>query len=505
MAKLTLTDITTSFLSKEAINSNNTLIEQAIENTLSRDGTTPNEMGADLDMDSNDIINVNSLTVDSITLNGVDITSLTTAADAAAASEAAASASESAAAASEAAAAAAAAAAILAAEDVPDWKGDWLTSTVYDVGDLVKESGNVYICLVDHTSSTFATDLSNTYWELFVPKGDTGSGSGDVVAANNGTEFNAATFRSNLDIPYGPSSFLGGAGAPMSVLLTPAAVNFQKCDISGPPDAFTGYGTGDANLVQSWTYDSNTALQVAYLVDATPSIFMRSKTSGSFNSWLKVPTEDEVDTIVSDFLLAIGISDLPSALIVTEADGISSNDNDTTIPTSAAVKDFVDTSIAAINLDGFTEDGPDAANTGTTVAFSGLSDANWIEVHLKDISQDASVPMLIQLSVSTSFVTSGYDSHSIQNGTGGNAYTNKSTGFVVNTQNAAYTSSGMYRLTRMPGTNFWSGQGLINRGGTNLILTCVGNIELAGAVDGVRLITESGNLDGSGTIAIRWG
>lgn len=40
------------------INNNSDLITNAIENTLSRDGTSPNQMGADLDMNSNNIINL---------------------------------------------------------------------------------------------------------------------------------------------------------------------------------------------------------------------------------------------------------------------------------------------------------------------------------------------------------------------------------------------------------------------------------------------------------------
>ena len=36
--------------------------------------------------------------------------------------------------------------------------------------------------------------------------------------------------------------------------------------------------------------------------------------------------------------------------LVTESEGISSNDNDTTIPTSAAVKDFVENNSADIGL-----------------------------------------------------------------------------------------------------------------------------------------------------------
>ena len=45
--------------------------------------------------------------------------------------------------------------------------------------------------------------------------------------------------------------------------------------------------------------------------------------------------------------LAVTTSEMSASPLVVESEGISSNDNDTTIPTSAAVKDFVDTTIAA--------------------------------------------------------------------------------------------------------------------------------------------------------------
>lgn len=45
-------------------------------------------------------------------------------------------------------------------------EGDWATTTSYSVGDTVHESTKLYICLVAHTSGTFATDLSNGNWRL---------------------------------------------------------------------------------------------------------------------------------------------------------------------------------------------------------------------------------------------------------------------------------------------------------------------------------------------------
>jgi hypothetical protein len=58
MAKLTLTDVSAGYLSVATYNANNTLIETALENTLSRDGTAPNTMSANLDLNSNKLVNV---------------------------------------------------------------------------------------------------------------------------------------------------------------------------------------------------------------------------------------------------------------------------------------------------------------------------------------------------------------------------------------------------------------------------------------------------------------
>jgi hypothetical protein len=41
----------------------------------------------------------------------------------------------------------------------------WVTATAYVVDDIVYNSSTRYKCLVAHTSGTFATDLSSSYWE----------------------------------------------------------------------------------------------------------------------------------------------------------------------------------------------------------------------------------------------------------------------------------------------------------------------------------------------------
>lgn len=58
MAKITLPTIESGYASIEALNQAFSDIETEFENTLSRDGTTPNQMEADLDMNGHRILNL---------------------------------------------------------------------------------------------------------------------------------------------------------------------------------------------------------------------------------------------------------------------------------------------------------------------------------------------------------------------------------------------------------------------------------------------------------------
>lgn len=69
MAKLTLNAIGSRYGSIDALNDNSDLIEAALENTLSRDGTGPNNMEANLDMDSNSILNADTVFADKLRTN----------------------------------------------------------------------------------------------------------------------------------------------------------------------------------------------------------------------------------------------------------------------------------------------------------------------------------------------------------------------------------------------------------------------------------------------------
>ena len=66
----TLTTIASGYASNTQLNNNFDAIQTSFENTLSLDGSTPNAMNADLDMDSNSILNVNEVDTSYLRING---------------------------------------------------------------------------------------------------------------------------------------------------------------------------------------------------------------------------------------------------------------------------------------------------------------------------------------------------------------------------------------------------------------------------------------------------
>ena len=68
-----ITTLTSGFNSTTTLNNNFTALRNAFDNTLSLDGSTPNAMNADLDMNSNDILNVGEIDVQGLTIDGVAV------------------------------------------------------------------------------------------------------------------------------------------------------------------------------------------------------------------------------------------------------------------------------------------------------------------------------------------------------------------------------------------------------------------------------------------------
>lgn len=73
MAKITLNNITSGYLSTAIVNANSAAIATAFENTLSRDGTSPNSMNANIDMNSYKVINLAAPTNNADAVRLVDL------------------------------------------------------------------------------------------------------------------------------------------------------------------------------------------------------------------------------------------------------------------------------------------------------------------------------------------------------------------------------------------------------------------------------------------------
>jgi len=69
--------VASGYYGRQALNDNFTSLRDAFDNTLSRDGSTPNAMGADFDMNGYRVLNAGQIDTDALYLNGVAVRSAT--------------------------------------------------------------------------------------------------------------------------------------------------------------------------------------------------------------------------------------------------------------------------------------------------------------------------------------------------------------------------------------------------------------------------------------------
>ena len=78
----------------------------------------------------------------------------------------------------------------------------------------------------------------------------------------------------------------------------------------------------------------------------------------------------------------VEVADLAAAAVVTEAEGLNSSDNDTSLPTTAAVKDYVDTAVGAVDVETGLSDGTTSSTLNTSQTLTIQGTASEVEVGL---------------------------------------------------------------------------------------------------------------------------
>lgn len=140
--------------------------------------------------------------------------------------------------------------------------------------------------------------------------------------------------------------------------------------------------------------------------------------------------------------------------------------------------------------------------SGTSVNFTDIP--SWVKritVSLSGVSGAAGLAAAVQLGVDGVLVTAGYVAGQVA--PPGTTYNALTYGIVTfGTSAAASTISGVATLTHL-GNNIWSATSLMNRTTDNLLMLSAGTITLAGVLNKVSVIAQSGTFD-AGTVNIMY-
>lgn len=182
-------------------------------------------------------------------------------------------------------AATSAAAALVAENSLVEWKSAWVTATSYAPSDLVSDNGSTYICVVAHVSgASFAADFGLGWWAIFAQKGNAGAGTGDVLAANSGSEYAGAqgVFRNNISAAVKINTVQTGKDLHADISDT-AAYDLGTGNTNAP----TGQADGDA----LWSRRRDGSVQNLLALLADGSLHTKTRRGGTWGAWIRQATE----------------------------------------------------------------------------------------------------------------------------------------------------------------------------------------------------------------------
>lgn len=259
------------------------------------------------------------------------------------------------------------------------WRGTYSASTSYVVNDAVYYNGGSYIC-IQNTTGNLPTN--ETYWNLMAAQGAPGEGSGDVVGPDSATDNAIARFDSvtgkliqdslvtiddsgSVNIPAGQNYLVNGTpvsgysdeqaqDAVGSILTDSSEIDFTYNDTTPSITASIKAGSIDETKLDTSVNASldlaDSAIQSTDLATvATTGSY--SDLSGTPDLTTKLDKKPNV-TAIND----TGIADGEIAVFNLTNKDIRTSDktiittlgaDDTTIPTSKAVRDVTNTKITA--------------------------------------------------------------------------------------------------------------------------------------------------------------
>lgn len=191
-------------------------------------------------------------------------------------------------------------------------------------------------------------------------------------------------------------------------------------------------------------------------------------------------------------------SEIAAGTLVTASETIASNNNDTTIPTSAAVKAYADT------RGPFTMLTQAATTSGSNFDFTVPSTATELIVLLDGVSLSGTDNLLVQLIDGGGAQTTGYVSLGVYVGTAGGVNSTAGMGVALATATDSVTCD--MRLTKMSGNKWVSAHsGMLIRAGAGLYgLQGAGTVTLDDACVGVRLTRTGTNTFDAGSVNVGW-
>ena len=178
--------------------------------------------------------------------------------------------------------------------------------------------------------------------------------------------------------------------------------------ISAPSNAdltLTTSGTGSVSIDGIQISGTELSSTDSTQITIKENLHVTGNISGTITG--TVSTLDADNTTVSN----LEVDNFKAATIVTEAEGIGSNDNDTTIPTSAAVKDYVDNNAGGTTGDlaitGSTISAPSNADLTLNAGGTGSVDIEGIQIKGTEISSSDSTQVTIKENLHVTGTISG--------------------------------------------------------------------------------------------------